>query len=212
MTETTGRKRVRRDPETTRGLILDMTERLMVEEGYASVSSRRIAQELGLNAATIHYYYPTTDALFVALHQRMTDRQQEELARVLAAEDPLQAFWQFQSGWSKTALGVEFLALANHRKAIAETLAAATARARAAGDRALHGALGGITLAGEPVPPPALAAMLIAVGRLLANEERVGISHGHAEVRHLVERILAMRHAGQGAVNPVGASAAGPTE
>src|SRR5262245_19068772 len=43
------RKRVRRDPDTTRGLILDTTEKLMVEEGYAAVSSRRVAQELGLS-------------------------------------------------------------------------------------------------------------------------------------------------------------------
>jgi len=185
------RKRIRRDPETTRGLILDATERLMVEEGYAAVSSRRIAQALGLNAATIHYYYPTTDALFVALHQRMTDRHQQELARVLSADDPLQAFWQFQSGWSKTALGVEFLALANHRKAIAATLAAATSEAREASDRALEEAFGPLSLGGETVPAAALATALIAIGRLLANEERVGIGQGHHEVRSLVEKTLA---------------------
>src|SRR4051794_39149253 len=80
---TDSRKRVRRDPETTRTLILDTTERLMVEDGYAAVSSRRVAQELGLNAATVHYYYPTTDDLFIALHRRMTDRQLEELGTVL---------------------------------------------------------------------------------------------------------------------------------
>lgn len=188
---TEGRKRLRRDPETTRGLILDMTERLMVEEGYAAVSSRRIAQELGLNAATIHYYYPTTDALFVALHQRMTDRHQQELKRVLAADDPLLAFWQFQSGWSKTALGVEFLALANHRKTIAATLAATTSAARKAGERALAEAFGPISLGGEAVSPGALATVLIAIGRLLANEERVGIDHGHEEVRQMVEKMLA---------------------
>ena len=69
------KKRIRRDPDTTRALILDATEKLMVEEGYAAVSSRRIAQELGINAATIHYYYPATDDVFIALHQRMTQRQ-----------------------------------------------------------------------------------------------------------------------------------------
>src|SRR5690348_5672042 len=114
----------------TRKLILDTTEKLMVEEGYAAVSSRRVAQELGLNAATVHYYYPTTDDLFIALHRRMIDRQIEALEAVLASDDPLEAFWIFQSGWSQTALGVEFLALSNHRKAIRDTLAAFTSDAR----------------------------------------------------------------------------------
>jgi TetR/AcrR family transcriptional regulator, regulator of autoinduction and epiphytic fitness len=86
------KKRIRRDPETTRRLILDTTEKLMVEEGYAAVSSRRIAQELGLNAATVHYYYPTTDDVFIALHRRMTERQLGEIEKVLEADKPLQAF------------------------------------------------------------------------------------------------------------------------
>lgn len=177
------KKRVRRDPETTRTLIMDMTEKLMTEEGYAAVSSRRIAQELGLNAATVHYYYPTTDDVFIALHRRMTARQLEELEAVLASDDPLHAFWEFQSGWAQTALGVEFVALANHRKAIRDTLAGATDAARQTQSSILQRAFGNVTVDPEVLPPIALATILIAVGRMLANEERVGITRGHEETR-----------------------------
>lgn len=181
------RKRVRRDPDTTRKLILDVTERLMIEEGYAAVSSRRVAQEIGLNAATVHYYYPTTDDLFVALHQRMTDRQLEELGKVLASDDPLEAFWRFQSGWAQTALGVEFLALSNHRKSICDLLAGSTDLSRTAQAERLEQALGGEVFDSAILPPVALATILVAVGRLLANEERVGITQGHKEVRSFIE-------------------------
>lgn len=184
------KKRVRRDPDTTRTLILDATEQLMVEEGYAAVSSRRIAQELGLNAATIHYYYPATDDVFIALHRRMTERQQVELETVLASGNPLRALWEFQSGWSQTALGVEFLALANHRKAIGDTLAASTNASRTASARAIERELGELALGSAKVPPVALGTILVAIGRLLANEERVGITSGHAEVRKLVENLI----------------------
>ncbi len=177
------KKRVRRDPETTRALIMDMTEKLMTEEGYAAVSSRRIAQELGLNSATVHYYYATTDDVFIALHERMTARQLEELVGVLTSEDPLQAFWDFQSGWAQTALGVEFVALANHRKAIRDTLAGATDAARQTQSIFLQRAFGSVTIDPEILPPIALATILIAVGRMLANEERVGITRGHDETR-----------------------------
>jgi len=181
-----GRKRIRRDPDTTRKLILDATETLMVEEGYAAVSSRRVAQELGLNAATVHYYYPTTDDMFVALHRRMTERQLEELGKVLASDDPLQAFWRFQSSSAQTALGVEFLALSNHRKAIRDILAGSTNEARDAQVLRLDQAIGGLAVDPTVLPPIALATVLVAVGRLLANEERVGITRGHDEVRRFV--------------------------
>jgi TetR/AcrR family transcriptional regulator, regulator of autoinduction and epiphytic fitness len=185
-------KRVRRDPETTRKLILDAAERIMVEEGYAAVSSRRIAQEIGLNPATIHYYYPATDDLFIALHRRMTDQQVGELEAVLAAHDPLAALWKFQSDWGQTALGVEFLSLANHRKALQPVLARAANDARTAQAAALGRALSG---SGD-IPPVALTTILVAVARTLANEERVGITEGHREVRAVVEEML--RHLSAG--------------
>ena len=184
------RKRIRRDPDTTRSLILDMTEKLMVEEGYAAVSSRRIAQELGLNGATIHYYYPTTDDVFIALHKRMTERQSVRIEQLLASENPLSALWNFQSGSSQTALGVEFLSLSNHRKAIRDILATTTNDARAAAAAAIEQSLGKLTLGSEKVPPAALGTILVAIGRLLANEERVGITAGHEDVRDVVDGLM----------------------
>lgn len=180
------KKRIRREPETTRGMILDMTEKLMVAEGYAAVTTRRIAQELGLNSATIHYYYATTDDLFIALHRRMTDAQIAGLEAVFASEDPLRAFWDFQSNWAQTALGVEFVALANHRKTIRDVIAGAADAARDRQSDCLEKAFGSLSVDPAILPPIALATILVGVGRLLANEERVGITRGHAETRAFI--------------------------
>lgn len=183
-------KRIRRAPETTRTLILDATERLMVDEGYAAVSSRRVAQELGINGATVHYYYPATDDLFIALHKRMTGRQLAEFEQILAAEDPLAALWTFQSGWAQSALGVEFLALANHRKSIRDVLAGTTVDARDAQTRALARISSQSAIDPEILPPIALTTILVAIARTLANEERVGITRGHEEVRTFIKWAL----------------------
>lgn len=183
-------KRVRRDPETTRALILDATERVMVEEGYAAVSSRRIAQDLGINGATVHYYYPATDDIFIALHARMTERQLTEFERVLAAEEPLVALWDFQSNWMQSALGVEFLALANHRKSIRDVLAGATDKARDAQARGIAALCHRSNVDPDVISPVALTTILTAVARTLANEERVGISQGHDEVRDFMKRAI----------------------
>ena len=162
----------------------------MVDEGYAAVSSRRIAQELNINAATVHYYFPTTDDIFLALHQRMTERQIAELEDVLRSKEPLVAFWQYQSTWALAALGVEFLALCNHRKSLRDLLSRSAESARESQVAALTQAIAGSARLPESLDALALATILTAVGRLLVNEERVGIAKGHDAVRALVEKAI----------------------
>lgn len=184
-------KRIRRDPETTRALILDAAENLMISAGYAAVSTRRIAQEIGVNAATIHYYYPATDDLFIALHARMTERSTADLGAILKASDSLRALWEFQSSWAHSALGVEFIALSNHRKNLQPVLAQATSRARALQESAVRRVAETAPALPDAVSPLALTTILVAISRTLANEERVGITNGHEDVRRAVEWVLA---------------------
>ena len=51
------------ESSATRTLLPDATERLMLEEGYAAVSTRRVAREVGLTPAPVRYYFNTTDDL-----------------------------------------------------------------------------------------------------------------------------------------------------
>ena len=180
-------KRVRRDPEVARRLILDAAERLMRDEGYAAVSTRSVAKAAGLAPALVHYYYPVTDDLFVALHARMTSRQSAELRAVLAAPDPLRALWDYQTTWSSTSLGVEFMALANHRKSIRDSIARRTEDARAELAALLAQRLR--LREGMPVMPDAdaIAVVLTGLARTLTNERSIGITRGHDGVRAVVE-------------------------
>ncbi|MGE4338248.1 MAG: TetR/AcrR family transcriptional regulator, partial [Pigmentiphaga sp.] len=147
--------------------------------------------EIGVNAATIHYYYPATDDLFIALHARMTERSTADLDAILAARDPLRALWEFQSNWAHSALGVEFIALSNHRKSLQPVLAEATGRARALQEAAVRRMTDTAPALPDAVSPLALTTILVAVSRTLANEERVGITTGHDDVRQAVEWVLA---------------------
>jgi TetR/AcrR family transcriptional regulator, regulator of autoinduction and epiphytic fitness len=181
------KKRIRREPQVTRKLLLDTAETLMAEEGYAAVSTRRVAKEAGVNAALVHYYYATTDDLFVALHRRMMDATVEELKSLLDCENPLAAYWQFQSQRAQAALGVEFIALANHRKAIRGEIAARAQQARDLQVEMLAAALA--RSGGTPgvCSPLALAILMNGIARTLVNEESIGIERGHDEVRATVE-------------------------
>lgn len=52
--------------QTTRDRILQAARDLIVEIGWAEVTTRRISERAGVNNALIHYYFGTKDALLLA--------------------------------------------------------------------------------------------------------------------------------------------------
>src|SRR5206468_95194 len=48
-----------------RGVLLDAAEELMLEDGYAAVTSRRVAERAGLKPQLVHYYFRTMDEMFI---------------------------------------------------------------------------------------------------------------------------------------------------
>ena len=57
-----------------RGVLLDAAEQLMLEEGYAAVTSRRLAEKAGLKPQLVHYYFRTMEDLFLAMFRRRAEK------------------------------------------------------------------------------------------------------------------------------------------
>ncbi len=81
--------------------LLDAAERLLIELGYARVSTRRVAEEAGVNHGLVHYYFGSMDELFIQVLERFTARF-ADLLRVVY-EDPNLTFLE------KWRAGAEFL-------------------------------------------------------------------------------------------------------
>jgi AcrR family transcriptional regulator len=111
-------RRPRPATEEKRRRILDATEEIMLRDGYAAVSSRRVAAAVGIQAPLLHYHFATLDDLFVAVLQRRASRNVERMAEALGSPQPLRAWWRLASDPRGTALFVELLAAANHRPAL----------------------------------------------------------------------------------------------
>ena len=118
----------------------------MLEEGYAAVTSRRIASRAGVPNA-IHYYFDTMDNLFIELFRRGATRSLARQEAVLASPQPLWAFWDLLMDRSNGDLNTEFIALANHRKAIRAEIAESSRAFR----RAQLAALAGVITASDSV-------------------------------------------------------------
>lgn len=190
MTGSPVKKRIRRTPEVTRNLILEAASRIMVDEGYAAVTARRVAKEIGVNSALIHYYYPTLDDLFDAVHEQFMDRHIDILKTALDHEDPLRELWRSQTDAPLAALGAEILSVANHRKNIAP-LIAERAMARKAEQADL---LESRAIVRNCIPglekPVGITQVLLALARVVVNERAIGINSGHADIGRFVDWLI----------------------
>jgi AcrR family transcriptional regulator len=54
--------------------LLDAAERLLVDVGYAGVTTRRIAAEAGVNNGLVHYYFGSLENLLLRVLERFTER------------------------------------------------------------------------------------------------------------------------------------------
>ena len=186
----TSSRRIGAATSKTRAVLLTATEQLMLEEGYAAVSSRRVAARAGVKASLVHYYFPTLDDLFISVYRRRSEANLQRLVEDLQRDRPLHAIWEYASDPTGTALTSEFLALANHRKAIQAEIAEVADRFRKVQLEALSGVFEGYGIDPELFPPSAIAVLMAAIPRVIVIEEALGMSAGHSEARALVERYL----------------------
>jgi AcrR family transcriptional regulator len=183
-------RRTGTETSETRFRMLDSTEKVMIEDGYAAVSSRRIAKEVGVTPALVHYYFPTLDDLFLEVVRRRAKQQSERQQRILDSPQPLRAIWAFSRDQVGTGLLMELMALANHRKSIAKELAQYAEQFRLAQLHALAGRLEEYGIDPEEIPPEALLTVMAALSRTVVMEESLGMSTGLAATDALVERFL----------------------
>jgi len=173
----------------TRTTLMDATEAVMREEGYAAVTSRRVAERAGVNQQTVYYYFETMEDLLLATYRRRIQTVLEKVERALASERPLHAFWHATSDPFDAALTMEYLALANHNEQIRrETVEFGERLRRLEGERLAHRIDDcGDAAAGGPL---GIVMAITYIGYLLGFESTLGLQGGHRDVRLLVEAWL----------------------
>lgn len=162
----------------------------MRKEGYAAVTSRRLAATAGLTHQLVHYYFRTMDELFLALWRRYADKILVRQAQALASSQPLRALWDHSSDPWDTSLYIEFMALANHRKAIRAELARTGERYRTMQIGALSRMIKDHDLGAAIKSSEALLMLVVSVPRILVMEAELGMSGGHRRIRQLAEHWL----------------------
>jgi AcrR family transcriptional regulator len=188
------KRRIGAESSETRALIIAATELVIREEGYSAASTRRVALRAGLKPSLVHYYFPTTDDLLLAVFERGAAKSDEMIEAAIASGDPVRALWRFFSDDSRTALSVEYLALAIRRPAIRAKIATHSDAMRKQQVELFEQLLGARLNGPDGCPPAGLSVILAGIGRALFMESALGVSTGHKEatawVDHWLDRLL----------------------
>jgi AcrR family transcriptional regulator len=175
----------------TRARLLDAAEQLMLDHGYAAVTSRRVGAAAGARPALVHYYFRTMDDLFLAMYRRRAEQGFARQEQALSSPQPLWALWELSRDPRGTTLTMEFVALANHRSGIRAEITASAERFRRRQLEAMPAILDGYGVDPDQWPPVVVAMVMSSISRFLVLEqETLNMSTGHAETVALVERFL----------------------
>jgi AcrR family transcriptional regulator len=183
-------RRIGSTDSRTRAQLLDAAESLLVEEGYAAVTSRRVGAKAGLKPQLVHYYFRTMDDLFIEVFRRRAEANLTRLERTLETDRSLRTLWDFNADLRGAAFTMEFAALANHRKAIRAEIARYAQRFRAAQVEALTTTLTERGIAAEEMPPIAAHLLLTGLAQILALERALGVTAGHDATLEFVDHAL----------------------
>ena len=74
--------------------LLDAAERLLVRVGYANITTRKLAEEAGLNHGLVHYYFGSMPELLLQVLERFTEQLIKRQRAMYAADVPFIEKWR----------------------------------------------------------------------------------------------------------------------
>jgi AcrR family transcriptional regulator len=171
--------------QETEHRFLDAAERLLVQVGYAGITTRALAAEAGLNHGLVHYYFGSLEEVLLRVLIRFTDRLIARQRAMYSADVPFlekwRTAWRFQeedlaAGYPK--IWFELQALAWNRPDLRARIVAVEAEWRAVLREAFTRAIREYGKEDE-LPVEAVTALTVtfALGYML--ERLSGIREGH---------------------------------
>ena len=177
------------ESSATRASLIEAATQLIEEQGYPAVTARRVASRAGLKPQLVHYYFKTMDDLLVAMIRKGGEIMLERVATAVASDRPLRAVWALGRDGRTAAQSMEFLALANHRKAVRAEVKRFAEQIRIVLTAGLirHFQERGY----QPSIAPIVAIVLMSsASQHLMLEAQLGISLGHKETQDFIESCM----------------------
>nr|MDT0663612.1 TetR/AcrR family transcriptional regulator [Micromonospora sp. DSM 115978] len=173
---------------STREQLLDAAEHLLMSEGYAAVTSRRVGTQAGITPQLVHYYFRTMDDLFLEVFRRRAEAGLDHVREALGTRPTLRELWDLRETSVMTRFSLEFVALANHRKTIQSAIAEYYKKYRKLQLDAFTVALTDLGVPPERCPPLFAQLMMVGVTQIMAIDAELGFDTDYDDVIAFVER------------------------
>ena len=183
-------RRIGTTDSATRTHLLDVAEQMLLEEGYAAVTSRRLGTRAEVSPQLVHYYFRTMDDLFVEMFRRRAEQGLERATRALGQDGSLTAIWELTSNPLGARFNLEFAALANHRKEIQTAVAEYGERYRRLQHEAVAARFEALGIGRELCPPTVALLAMTGLAQIMSIEQSFGFTTGHTETRDFVRELL----------------------
>ena len=193
MSELAGKSAAR---SATEDGLLDAAERLLVAVGYSGITTRRLAEEAGLNHGLVHYYFGSIENVLVRTLERFTERLIERQRAMYAADIPFIEKWRtamrylVEEDVRYEKVWLELQALGWNRSEIREHLAGVDGEWRSVLTEAFaapHEELG------LDIPLDALVSLVVTFNVGIIVERLSGITTGHEELLAWIDGLLEER-------------------
>jgi AcrR family transcriptional regulator len=186
--------------ETATGALLDAAERLLIEGGYAALTTRSVAAEARVNHGLVHYYFGSMEELLLQVLERFTDRLVERQTAMYEADVPFLEKWRTAMRWLEQDVEAgypkvwwELQAMAWNHPEMRDRLVRVDAAWRSLLRTHFASALDEY---GVEFPLEATVALVIAFNKGIQIEQLSGISAGHRELLDWIDGWLERREGG----------------
>jgi len=185
--------------ETATTALLDAAERLLIETGYAGLTTRKVAAEAGVNHGLVHYYFGSMEELLLQVRERFTDRLIRRQTAMYEADAPCLDKWRAAMRWLKQDVEAgspkvwwELQAMAWNHPQMRERLVRVDGEWRELLRAHFASALEEY---GVDLPLEATVALVIAFNKGIQIEQLSGVSSGHRELLAWIDGWLEERAA-----------------
>lgn len=169
--------------------MLDGAEAILRDEGHAALTSRRIAERIGVKQRLVYYYFRTMDDLIVETFRRLSERELARLEEASAVASPLKQIWDVCVDTTDARLVSEFTALAARIDGLAKEVIHFIERSRAIQIETVKKAMAK-SKKKFGLSPEALTMLATSVALALKREDELGVRLAHAETRALIDGML----------------------
>jgi AcrR family transcriptional regulator len=177
--------------------LLDAAEQLLLEIGYAAITTRKLAERAGVNHGLVHYYFGSMEDLLLRVVERFTDNLVERQKAMYAAPTPFIDKWRqamrfldedAESGYHK--VWFEMQAIGWNDQAVRDRLQRVHQQWLDVVTPAFEQGLAELGVDRRRYPAKAIVSLVITFNQGIMLERLSGVDSGQRELLRMVDRML----------------------